>query len=183
MTRLLLFLLGTAALVWASWPALRQPRSHGFTRFFAWVSMLALVLVNHPYWELDPFSPRQIVSWALLFTSPVLAVHAYRLLRTQGQPEASRASDEALLPFERTSLLVTRGAFKYIRHPMYTALIFLAWGAFLKHVSASSVGLVAVATVALWATARRDEQECLAHFGAPYADYMRTSKRFIPFVL
>ena len=98
-------------------------------------------------------------------------------------PRPAAPATRPCCPFERTSLLVTRGAFRYIRHPMYTALILLAWGAFLKHVSASSVGLVAVATVALWATARRDEQECLAHFGAPYADYMRASKRFIPFVL
>ena len=183
MTRLLLFVLGAAALAWASWPALRQPRSHGTTRFFAWICMLALVLVNYPQWETDPFSPRQIASWLLLFSSPVLAVQAYRLLRTQGQPQARRASDDALLPFERTSQLVTSGIFRYIRHPMYTALIFLAWGAFLKDVSVLSVALVAAATFALWLTARRDERECLAHFGAPYADYMKTSKRFIPFVL
>jgi protein-S-isoprenylcysteine O-methyltransferase Ste14 len=32
-------------------------------------------------------------------------------------------------------------------------------------------------------TARRDEEECLAHFGEPYRRYMQHSKRFIPFVM
>jgi protein-S-isoprenylcysteine O-methyltransferase Ste14 len=36
--------------------------------------------------------------------------------------------------------------------------------------------------VALVITALRDEAECLQHFGAAYAAYMKTSKRFVPFI-
>ena len=182
MPRLLIFVLGAAALTWVSRPALRHPRSHGFTRWIAWISMLALAMVNAPMWEVDPFSPHQLASWALLFGSPVLAWQAYRLLREQGRPQAGR-DDEALLGFERTSALVTTGIFRHIRHPMYTAVICLAWGAFLKDLSLASVALVAIATASLVLTALRDEAECLAHFGADYADYMRSSKRFIPWVV
>ena len=32
-------------------------------------------------------------------------------------------------------------------------------------------------------TARRDEAECLAYFGQPYADYMKRTKGFIPGLL
>jgi len=31
-------------------------------------------------------------------------------------------------------------------------------------------------------TALRDEAECLDHFGVSYAAYMKTSKRFVPFI-
>jgi protein-S-isoprenylcysteine O-methyltransferase Ste14 len=31
-------------------------------------------------------------------------------------------------------------------------------------------------------TALRDEAECRKHFGATYTDYMKTSKRFLPFL-
>jgi protein-S-isoprenylcysteine O-methyltransferase Ste14 len=41
---------------------------------------------------------------------------------------------------------------------------------------------VGVATVLRRLTALRDEAECRAHFGAAYDAYMRTSKRFVPFV-
>ena len=32
-------------------------------------------------------------------------------------------------------------------------------------------------------TALREEQECLAHFGEAYQDYMRRTRRFVPFLL
>ena len=40
-----------------------------------------------------------------------------------------------------------------------------------------------MATLFLFLTALRDEKECLAHFGDTYRDYMRGTRRFIPFVL
>jgi protein-S-isoprenylcysteine O-methyltransferase Ste14 len=177
----MVFFLGTAFFAWVSRHALLKPRSHGFYRFFAWECMLALVLVNYPMWEIDPLSPRQLVSWTLLLVSAVLAIHAVQLLRKMGQPSQERSEAE-LLSFERTSALVTAGAYRYIRHPMYAALLYLAWGAFLKDVSAISTLLVGGASVALLLTALRDEAECRQYFGDDYTRYMRVSKRFIPFV-
>jgi protein-S-isoprenylcysteine O-methyltransferase Ste14 len=122
-----------------------------------------------------------LVSWTLLLVSAVLAIHAVQLLRKMGQPSQERSEAE-LLSFERTSALVTAGAYRYIRHPMYAALLYLAWGAFLKDVSAISTLLVGGASVALLLTALRDEAECRQYFGDDYTRYMRVSKRFIPFV-
>lgn len=181
MYQAIIFLTGTAFFGWVSRHALRKPQSHGFYRFFAWECILALILVNFPMWERDPFAPHQLASWTLLLVSAVLAIHAVQLLRRLGRPVASR-DDAELLAFERTSELVTTGAFRYIRHPMYAALLFLAWGAFLKDLSLASVALVAGASVALLLTALRDEAECLQYFGAAYADYMKSSKRFIPYL-
>jgi len=176
-----IFAIGSAFFLCVSWRALLNPRSHGFYRFIAWECMLALVLLNFPSWTLDPFSPRQIVSWALLASSAALAGHAVQLLKAIGRPGAER-SDAELFAFEKTSALVTTGAFRYIRHPMYAALLFLNWGAWLKDVSWLSTGLAGVASVALLLTALRDEAECRQHFGKAYDDYMKTSKRFVPFV-
>ncbi len=175
------FLAGTAFFVWVSRHSLLKPRSHGFYRFFAWESILVLVLLNFPVWTRDPFAPHQLVSWVLLLASIVLAIHAVRLLSGIGRPSEARGEAE-LLPFERTSTLVTTGAYHYIRHPMYAALLYLAWGAFLKDVSWPGALLVGCATIALFFTALRDEAECSQHFGAAYVDYMKTRKRFVPFV-
>jgi len=179
--RLLAFGALTLYFAWISRHALRSPRAHGFWRFFAWECIAALILVNLPMWEHDPLSPRQVASWLLLFGSPWLAIHAVLLLRREGRPDLRRG-DAELLVFERTSRLVTRGAFRYIRHPMYAALLALAWGAYLKDVSLPSSLLVAGASAFLLLTALRDETECRTYFGAEYGDYMQRSKRFIPFV-
>ena len=176
------FVIGTAALLYVSREALKRPGSHGFYRFFAWECILLLVLMNLPVWGDDPLAPHQLLSWLLLVASAWLPVHAVRLLKRVGRPTDER-QDDALFGFEKTSTLVTSGAFRYIRHPMYAALIFLAWGAFLKQFSWVGLVLVLTATVLLFITALRDEKECLQHFGEAYRAYMQGTRRFVPFLL
>jgi hypothetical protein len=119
---LLIFAAGSAFFLYVSWRALLNPRSHGFYRFIAWECMLALVLLNFPSWTLDPFSPRQIVSWVLLAGSAALAGHAVRLLKAIGRPGTER-SDAELFAFEKTSTLVTTGAFSMRRCRVFTTIL------------------------------------------------------------
>ncbi len=178
----IVFVLGSAALLYLSRKPLRHPDAHGFFRFFAWECILGLIALNLPLWHLEPWSVHQLLSWALLVLSAALPIHAVLLLTKLGKPTPERA-DQALYGFEKTSQLVTAGAFRYIRHPMYAALVFLAWGVFLKHFSWLGLSLVLAATLLLLITALRDERECLAYFGEAYRAYMKTTRRFIPFVL
>lgn len=57
-----------------------------------------------------------------------------------------------------------------------------AWGALVKSPSWAAVGLAAVATGLLTATARAEEAEDVRYFGAAYREYMARTKMFIPFV-
>jgi protein-S-isoprenylcysteine O-methyltransferase Ste14 len=178
-----LFVLISAALLYVSRSALARPSSHGFYRFFAWECMLALILMNVPVWQRDAWAPRQLFSWLLLVLSAWLPIHAVRLLRRVGKPASEVRPDAALFGFEKTSALVTDGAFGFIRHPMYTALMLLTWAAFLKQPSSwPGIVLALAATGLLYMTARRDEEECLAHFGDEYRAYMQRTRRFVPFV-
>lgn len=177
-----LFVLGTALLAYVSRRSLLLPRSHGFPRFFAWECILLLVLLDFPYWTQDLVSVHQALSWLFLVTSIFLVIHGVRLLQAIGKPDPKRPDDE-LLAFEKTTRLVTVGAYRYIRHPLYSSLLFLAWGVFLKHLSWEGFALVTIASICLWLTARRDEAECLQHFGDEYRVYMRGTRMFIPFLL
>jgi protein-S-isoprenylcysteine O-methyltransferase Ste14 len=181
MIRLLIFGIVSAYFIYVSRKSLFRPRSHGFPRFFAWESILALALLNAPHWTEDLFSFHQLVSWLFLLISIFLVVHGVRLLRVIGKPDQNRSGAE-LLAFERTSYLVTVGAYKYIRHPLYSSLLFLAWGVFLKHPSLPGLFLVLIASFCLLLTAKIDESECLQHFGDAYQTYMRGTKKFIPFL-
>ncbi len=179
MIRLLVFAIVSAYFIYVSRKSLFRPRSHGFPRFFAWESILALVLLNAPHWTENPFSFHQLISWLFLVISIFLVLHGLRLLRLVGKPNQNRP-DAELLAFERTSYLVTVGAYKYIRHPLYSSLLFLAWGVFLKHPSLPGLFLVLIASLFLLLTARNDESECLQHFGNAYQTYMQGTKKFIP---
>jgi protein-S-isoprenylcysteine O-methyltransferase Ste14 len=179
---ILVFTAGSLPILWLSWPSLRNWRTHGFWRFFAFEAILALIALNLPHWWDDFFTPHQLVSWFLLSVSPVPVVLGVYALRTLGQPSALR-TDPSLLGIERTTRLVTEGVYHYIRHPMYSSLLFLAWGVFFKSLSWGTFGLVLAATVALLATARAEETENLKTFGTSYAGYMTRTKRFVPFLV
>ncbi|MEW6405527.1 MAG: isoprenylcysteine carboxylmethyltransferase family protein [Chloroflexota bacterium] len=177
------FVLGSLIIIYISRASLRSPGSHGFYRFFAWEGILALLLLNMPYWFRNPFAWNQLIAWFLLVVSlipPGFGVHS---LRTRGRPAQQRAGDPSLLAFEKTTTLVTTGIYKYIRHPLYSSLLLLTWGIFFKLPSLPGIALAAVSTTFLFATAQADEAECTKFFGPQYQEYMKHSKRFIPYML
>lgn len=177
-----LFLVATAGLAYVSRASLRNPRSHGFTRFLAWEVLLLLVLLNVHAWFRDPFSWHQIISWCLLLVSLFLVAHGVHLLRRIGKPDERRDGAE-LVAFERTTRLVTVGAYGYIRHPLYSSLLFLTWGVFFKAPSWAGALLSLAATLLLVVTARIEEGENARFFGADYEAYRKRTKMFIPFLL
>jgi len=82
-----------------------------------------------------------------------------------------------------TEVLVTRGIYKYIRHPLYSSLILIAWGAFLKDISIVSFILVLIASGLPVAIAKVEEKENIQKFGEKYSSYMQNTKMFIPFII
>lgn len=185
MLRVLIFAVVSAALVYVSRASLRVPGSHGFYRFFAWESILALIFLNFVsfrQWFDDPFSVRQLISWVLLIGCIVPGLYGVNLLRGQGKPVAERTDDAPLVWIEKTTELVTTGVFKYIRHPLYCSLLLVTWGVFFKRPSWVAGGLALCATAFLLATAKAEELENILYFGDAYREYMQHSKMFIPFV-
>ena len=179
--KLIVFILASIGIVYISRLSLPHPRAHGFYRFFAWEAILALALLNIDHWFDDPFSPWQIVSWLFLVVSLFLVIHSVQLLRLVGKPDQQRHG-EALLGVEKTSQLVTTGAYRYIRHPMYSSLLFLAWGIFFKLPSLIGGILVLIASIFLVLTARAEEVENIRYFGNGYVEYMRKTKMFVPYL-
>jgi protein-S-isoprenylcysteine O-methyltransferase Ste14 len=179
--KLALFLTISAWLAYISRASLRIPRSHGFYRYFAWVCNLALFFLNVGEWFRNPFSPLQLISWLLLIISGFLILHAVYLLLRFGRQDKKR-QDVPLISIEKTTTLITTGTFRYIRHPMYSSLLFLGWGLFFKHPSWVAGLIAIVATCFIVGTAKADEAESIRFFGAPYEEYMKRTKMFIPFL-
>ena len=179
--KLIVFLVVSAVIVYVSLPSLKSYRNHGFYRFFAWEAILLLILLNVNYWFADPFSLFQIFSWALLIISIFPLFLGVRLLQTMGEPDKNR-EDEGLVGLEKTTRLVTVGVYKYIRHPLYSSLFLLTWGAFLKIPSWPGGALAATATVFLIVTAKIEEKENIKFFGPEYKEYMKQTRMFVPYI-
>jgi protein-S-isoprenylcysteine O-methyltransferase Ste14 len=179
--KVIVFIVASAGLAWVSRSSLRGLRFHGFYRFFAWESILALVLLNIDFWFREPFSFHQTISWFLLAISVFLVIHGFLLLRMVGKPDSGR-NDSSLVGIEKTTKLVTEGAYRYIRHPLYSSLLFGTWGVFFKRPSLPGLLVVAITVFFLIMTARIEEAENVSFFGVAYQDYMKQTKMFIPFL-
>lgn len=168
-------------LVVISWRSLFTIGSHGFYRFFAWEGILWLAIRNWRYWFTDPAGLPQLISWLLLLTSGYLIVVGLRVFKKAGKIDMAR-EDKNLLDFEKTTRLIDTGIYKYIRHPLYASLLYLAWGIFFKHITLELLIIAAITSVFLYITARLDEKECTVYFGDQYKAYMTRSKMFLPFI-
>jgi protein-S-isoprenylcysteine O-methyltransferase Ste14 len=175
MTKLIIFFAVSIIFIKISWPALFDTGSRKFYRFFVFEFLLILILVNSSYWFHKPFSGFHIISWGLLIISLLLVLPGFYLLIRAGKP-ASSAN------IETTTTLVTTGVYKYVRHPLYSSLIFLGAGCLMKNPSLLAVSLFAVTAVFIYATALSEEKENLLKFGDDYAVYIKKSRMLIPFL-
>jgi protein-S-isoprenylcysteine O-methyltransferase Ste14 len=62
-------------------------------------------------------------------------------------------------------------------------VLFLTWGIFMKHTTYFLLFIAILSTAFLFITAIFDEKECIQYFGEKYREYMKRSKRFIPFII
>lgn len=167
---LLFFILTVLLLIFT----LRRPHRHRFTRFFAFESLLALVILNAKDWFRDPLVLRQLISWLFLAASLFLALAGFRYLRAAGAPKGD---------IENTTQLVTSGPYRWIRHPLYCSLLLMGVGAFLKDPSLVGGSLFLLLALFVYATGRVEERDNLARFGRVYREYMARTKMFVPYVI
>ena len=157
-----------------------DPRCHGFYRFFVFESIIGLIALNIPSWY-QARTPLDTLSGVVLIVSMFYACYGFYLLYKVGKPRPNdkKATD---LPFENTSILVRVGLYRFIRHPMYASLLFLATGSFLIRITVVTAVLAAISAVFVLLAARTEERENLERFGADYEKYRSETKMFIPFI-
>jgi protein-S-isoprenylcysteine O-methyltransferase Ste14 len=81
-----------------------------------------------------------------------------------------------------TGGLVTTGPYRYIRHPIYAAILYFFWAGIAAHPSLVTLaaGLLATAFTAVRIVA---EEKLLVTMYPEYRAYARVTKRVVPFVL
>ena len=77
--------------------------------------------------------------------------------------------------------LVTTGPYRFVRHPIYAAILLFVWMGIAANLSPVSVALGLVVTAMLWL--RISFEEPLVRQRYPeYAEYARRTKRVVPFI-
>lgn len=78
--------------------------------------------------------------------------------------------------------LVTRGPYKYLRHPIYAAILYFVWAGVAAHLSVRNVLIGFVATVML-GLRMYSEERLLGLTYPEYAEYSRKTARVLPMIL
>ncbi len=94
---------------------------------------------------------------------------------------AMRFSVNILPTVRQKQQLFTSGPYKYIRHPMYTAILLATSMWVLNRVDAVAVALWLALLIVLVVKLHYEETLLTKHFSG-YKQYTKTTKRLIPFV-
>jgi protein-S-isoprenylcysteine O-methyltransferase Ste14 len=180
--KILIFCILSLPLLFFSWRSLFNPKKHGLYRFIVWECILWIAVQNHRYLIVERFDLQQYFSSALMITSLLFVISAVFVMRTKGAANRQR-SDDTLLGFEKTTVLITSGIFKHVRHPMYSSLMLLLWGVLFRNVESALVIIALLATLLCLVAAFIEERENLEYFGENYKQYMQRTKMFIPYVI
>jgi protein-S-isoprenylcysteine O-methyltransferase Ste14 len=79
--------------------------------------------------------------------------------------------------------LVTRGPYRFVRHPIYTGVLFMLLGSALISGRLGAMAGLPFGFLGLWIKLRQEEALMMRHFPADYPKYKRKSKALLPFVL
>ncbi len=82
-----------------------------------------------------------------------------------------------------TDEIVSTGPYRFLRHPLYTGLLFITFGfsLYYSYVLFAVVGTIAMGAALLWRI-HIEEKMLTAHFGEAYAVWSKSRKRLLPFI-
>ena len=113
-----------------------------------------------------------IVSWILLLAGALFGIGGVAVL----------GRNRTIYPEPREgSTLIQHGIYRYVRHPLYSSVMSLAFAWGLWRASTAAIGLAGVLSIFLVFKARNEEERLIKRFPG-YAAYREQVKRFVPWV-
>jgi protein-S-isoprenylcysteine O-methyltransferase Ste14 len=167
------------ALVSRSRPARNEPTDRGSMKLIMAAgsigSLAAFVIAAFP--ALQMVQDRKIwfsVGLALLLTGSGLRRHCWRMLGKHFTGDVKASAEQPV---------IDGGAYRWIRHPSYTGGILMYLGTGLAMTSWLSAAVITFAGAAGYVYRVHVEEQALrTNLRGRYQDYMRRTKRFIPYV-
>ena len=145
--------------------------------FFGMVILPLIYMATSLLSFVDYYLPESLQIMGLLLIVPMLWLF-YRSHKDLGQ------NWSATLEIREGHNIVDSGVYKYIRHPMYSAILLLViiQGLLLNNYIAGLSGLISFGLLYFFRV-KKEEKMMLLEFGTDYEKYMKRTKRIIPFIV
>ncbi len=166
-------------LIARSRPAQGEKTDRGSMTFIVlagWVGMLgAFMVAGVPAFVITTGQKTWFVAGlATLFGGRMLRRHCWRMLGKHFTGDVKASADQPV---------IQQGIYRWVRHPSYTGGMLMYLGTGLALTNWLSALIISTAGgVAYLYRVRVEEQALQANLGDRYRDYMRRTKRFLPFV-
>lgn len=143
--------------------------------WMAMVAAFALAFVPSLSFPKAALVPAFFAGTAMLFAGTLLRRHCWKML---GEYFTGDVRVQAGQP------VITRGAYRWIRHPSYSAAILMFAGIGVALGNWGSAAFLVVVPILVYTYRVRAEERALVQkLGEPYVAYMKTTKRFVPFIV
>jgi len=115
-----------------------------------------------------------VTGLAMLLGGSLLRRHCWRMLGQHFTGDVKASADQPV---------IDRGAYRWVRHPSYTGGMMMYLGTGIALTNWLSVLIITSAgSLAYFYRVRVEEQALQTKLGSRYQEYMRRTKRFVPFV-
>lgn len=78
--------------------------------------------------------------------------------------------------------LISSGPYRLIRHPMYTAQVVAVFPLIVEHHTLYRIAALIILITTLLFKLHYEEKRLISHFGQPYIEYQKKTKRILPFI-
>lgn len=128
---------------------------------------------RHTVWRDGSYEMHELLAMAVAGVAGLVYAHSAWLFATKGRG--------TVMPFDGPRKLVQRGAYRWVRNPMYLSLcaVLAAEAAYFESWHIAVYGLCMCCLCHL-VVALHDERELSFRYGALYEDYKRTANRWLP---
>jgi protein-S-isoprenylcysteine O-methyltransferase Ste14 len=124
-----------------------------------------------------------VTGWPLACDIPLLIIQIAGIMLGIWAIISMGMMNTSIIPLvKRNALLITNGPYAVIRHPMYSAVLLALWPLIIDQYSLLRLSVGLILTIDLVVKMLYEESLLLKHF-AGYENYMRKTKRLIPFII
>ncbi len=157
-----------------------RPQDRGSHTFLGWGIWFAFVAAFYCAFKVPEATIRSgqiICFWAgmvIMVSGGFLRRYCFRTLGAHFQPVVNVVAGQPV---------IEKGLYRWIRHPSYLAAYFLFLGMGLALANWLSLAVIFLVTSICYGYRIHVEEQALSEtLGAPYREYMKRTKRLIPFV-